>query len=202
MTSTRKSGDRMSKTLPMSAGENRTRPLIFLDFDDVIAVNKFYGGYDVVSPGPKPSDLYQKLFHPPSVALLLRVVEEYRPAVVITTSWLRFFERDGMQDLLSRTGLTAVAASLHIAWEAPPERLMSRRGQIDRWFANHHRGESYVILDDKSSGTELLDSPHDKAGRVVWCQERVGLHEGHLTQISTALTVPWQPESRSRRGRR
>ena len=202
MTSRQKSNDWMSKTLPTSAGDDSMRALVFLDFDDVIAVNKHYGGYDVVSPGPKPNDLYQKLFHPPSVALLLRVVAEYRPFVVITTSWLRFFERDGMQNLLSKTGLNAVATSLHNAWEAPPERLMSRRGQIDKWCAANHRGESYVILDDKFSGTELRDSPHDKAGRVVWCQERVGLHDGHWTQISNALKAPWQPESRAKKRRR
>ena len=202
MTRIRKLIDHMSKALPNSTNETAKRPTVFLDFDDVIAVNKYYGGYDVVSPGPKPADLYLRLFHPPAGALLVRVIEAYRPAVVITTSWLRFFERDGMHELLNKTGLGAVAFHLHDAWEAPPERLMSRRGQVDKWFTTHHRGESYVVLDDKSSGTELLNSPHDKAGRVVWCEERVGLHEGHWSQISSALTMPWQPVNRSERGKR
>ena len=166
------------------------RPLVFLDFDDVIAVNNFYGGYDAVVPGPKPPDLYFRLFHPPAVALLLHAVEVHRPAVVITTSWLRFFERDGMEQLLRKTSMTAVADALHNAWEAPLQRGMNRLGQIDGWLARHHAGEPYVILDDLSSGTGLRASEHDHAKRVVFCEVGVGLHNGHWPQITSALALP------------
>jgi len=71
-------------------------PIVFLDFDDEIAINICYGGYDVVVPGPKPLDLFVRLFQPPAVALLLHTVEVFKPAVVITPSWLRFFEREVM----------------------------------------------------------------------------------------------------------
>lgn len=165
-------------------------PIIFLDFDDVVAINKHYGGYDVVAPGEKPSDLFDKLFHPPAVALLLRVVEVHKPAVVITTSWLRFFERPGMEQLLQKTGMSAVAGALHEMWEAPANRGMTRLGQIERWLAHHHKGEPYVILDDWSSGTGLSASNHDLEKRVVFCEEGVGLHAGHWHQIEAALTAP------------
>lgn len=165
-------------------------PIIFLDFDDVIALNTIYSGYDVISPGAKPTDLYIKLFHPPAVTLLLHVVEVHKPLVVITTSWLRFFERDGMEQLLRKTTMAAVANALHDAWEAPALRGMSRLEQIDVWLALHHKSEPYVILDDVLSGTGLLKSSHDLDNRVVFCAEGIGLHEGHLPQINTALATP------------
>lgn len=108
--------------LPITDGAPSDHPgggIVFLDFDDVIAINRPYGGYDVLSPGAKPADLYDLLFHPPAVALLLHVVAMYEPKVVITTSWPRFFERPAMEMLLRRTGMTAIAEALHEAWEAP-----------------------------------------------------------------------------------
>jgi hypothetical protein len=165
-------------------------PIIFLDFDDVIALNTIYGGYDVISPGAKPADLYSKLFHPPAVELLLHVVKVHKPLVVITTSWLRFLERDGMEQLLRKTAMVAIANALHDAWEAPALRGMSRLEQIDVWLAHHHNGEPYVVLDDFLSGTGLLKSSHDRTKRVVFCEEGIGLHEGHLAQINAALTTP------------
>jgi hypothetical protein len=169
--------------------------LIFLDFDDVLAINNCYGGYDAVSPGPKPADLFEKLFHPPAVALLLHVICVHDPQIVITTSWLRFFERASMEQLLIRTGMAAVARGLHSKWEAPADRLMTRLGQIDRWLAANHRGESYVVLDDWTSGTGLSASRHDLDERVVFCDEGVGLHNGHWPQITKALSTPWGPAS-------
>jgi hypothetical protein len=164
-------------------------PIIFLDFDDVIAVNKMYGGYDVIVPGTKPADLFLRLFHPPAVALLLHAVDVHKPSVVITTSWLRFFEREGMESLLRNSSMMAVAEALHNEWEAPANRGISRLGQIDGWLASHHKGEPYVILDDLSSGTGLRASEHDLARRVVFCDVGVGLHNGHWPQISAALTT-------------
>jgi len=166
--------------------------IIFLDFDDVIAVNKHYGGYDVIVPGPKPADLFLRLFHPPAVALLLHAVDVHKPSVVITTSWLRFFEREAMESLLKEASMSAVANSLHDAWEAPANRGMSRLEQIEGWLARHHQGEPYVILDDLRSGTGLRASSHDRGNRVVFCEEGVGLHNGHWPQIDAALTTPWK----------
>jgi hypothetical protein len=168
-----------------------TAPIVFLDFDDVIAINKVYGAYDVVRPSPKPPDLFERLFHAPAVGILLRVVDVHKPQVVITTNWLRFFDRETMVELLNRTGLAPVAEALHVQWQAPVEQHMSRLRQIEKWLATYHEGQSYVVLDDVLSGTELAGSVHDAVGRVVLCDEGVGLHNGHWPQISKALTTPW-----------
>jgi hypothetical protein len=162
------------------------RPLLFLDFDDVICINSTYGGYDVFAPDP-PADLCEKLWHPPAIQTLLAIIDEHRPAVVITTSWLRLMDRAGFEELFRRTGLHAVADSLHPAWEAPPG-TGTRLDAIERWLAAHHAGEPLVVLDDKWSGTGLPGSWLDRAGCVVLCTVCIGLHAGHLPAVRAALS--------------
>jgi hypothetical protein len=177
--------------MQFAEGAVQTRPLLFLDFDDVICVNALYGGYDVLAPNP-PVDLYEKLWHPPAVQTLLAIIDEHKPAVVVTTSWLKLMDREGFEALFRRTGLLAVADSLHTAWETPAG-PGSRLEAIERWLAVHHAGEPLVVLDDARSGTGLPGSWLDRAGCVVLCEENVGLHIGHLPAVRAALTGDFEP---------
>jgi hypothetical protein len=163
------------------------RPLLFLDLDDVLCVNSMYGGGDVVALD-KPADLWEKLFHPLAVATLLELVDEVDPRIVMTTSWARFLEHQGFVDVFDKTGLSAISARLHEHGVVEPLHGATRGDAIDRWMAQHFRGELYAILDDKASGTGLKGSRHDKARRVVWCEVGVGLHRGHLPMLRRALT--------------
>jgi hypothetical protein len=163
------------------------RPLVFLDFDDVLCVNSLYGGYDVLAPNP-PAEMWGQLFHAPAVQTLQGIVDEFAPRMVITTSWLRFMERQGFEQLFGRTGLGFVADSLHEAWEAPQDRGTTRPAAVERWLSVHHKGEPFVVLDDIASGTGLAGSALDKHGRVVLCQVGVGLHRGHLSKVRGALS--------------
>ena len=161
--------------------------LLFLDFDDVLTTSRPYGGFELFDTTSRPADLLEKLWHPPSKAALLRIMDEHSPRVVITTSWLRLLERAGFEELFAKTGLDAVAASLHEHWEAPTFVGKSRHDAIVRWLLAHHAGEPVVVLDDATSGTGLRGSKLDKLGRVVWCKAGVGLNEGHLHQVREAL---------------
>ncbi|HVX90897.1 MAG TPA: HAD domain-containing protein [Candidatus Paceibacterota bacterium] len=164
-------------------------PLIFLDFDDVICLNNPYGGYDVARAAyevPEP-DLWDKLFHRPSVRVLLAMLQEHKAQVVITSSWLRFLDRDGIDTLLERTGLAPLKNALHPQWDAPQNRHETRLSAIERWLAANHRGEAFIVLDDTLSGAALVDSHLDKDGRVVWCVEGVGLTSEHSEKVRSAL---------------
>ncbi|MDN8615247.1 HAD domain-containing protein [Variovorax ginsengisoli] len=160
---------------------------MFLDLDDVLCINSPYGGYDVFAPD-HPVDLWERLFHQPAVDTLLQIINEYRPLIVLTTSWLRFMDREGFEDLFRRTGLAQVAASLHpSAWEAPQAQGTTRLEAIDAWLAAHRHGERFVILDDELSGTGLRDSPLAERGLVAFCEVGVGLTPSHLDAIRRAL---------------
>ena len=164
------------------------RPLLFLDFDDVIVLNLpgQFGGYDVIAPNPPP-ELWSQLFHAPATQVLEEVLAEHDARVVITTSWLRFMMWDGFERLFTMAGLEGLSDRLDDAWEAPQNRGETRAQAIERWLAAHHRGEPYVILDDELSGTGLSRSMHEQRGRLVLCKEGVGLHRGHLPAIHAAL---------------
>jgi hypothetical protein len=161
-------------------------PLLFLDFDDVLCVNDPYGGYDVLTGG-HPDDLWARLFHAPAVGTLLDILAEHSPRVIITTSWLRFLDREGIEGVLRRTGLGPAADALHEHCEAVQDSGMTRMAAIERWLATHHRGEPWVALDDTASGTGLCGSAHHRVGRVVLCDVGVGLHKGHLAAVRRAL---------------
>ena len=135
------------------------RPIILLDFDDVIVLNRpgQVGGYDVIAPNPPP-ELWSRLFHIPATDTLVEALAEHGARVVITTSWFRFMMREGFERLLAMTGLEVLTKSLHDSWDAPQNRGETRAQAIDRWLAAHHRGEPYVILDDELSGTGLSRS--------------------------------------------
>jgi len=166
------------------------QPLVFLDLDDVLCTGKPYGGYDVFQlTDDRPADLWERLWHPPAVHALLKVMEEHRPQVVMTTSWLRLLERDGFVELFRRTGLAVVADAFHPSWQAPQDLRATRRRAVEKWLFAHYWGEPLVVLDDVHSGTGLRGSALDTAGCVVLCEVGVGLHAGHLPAVARALEV-------------
>lgn len=160
-----------------------------LDFDDVICLSRPYGGSELWLPeAERPADLYERLWHAPASRALLEVMTEFRPQVVVTTSWLRFMQRPAFEALFHATGLGVVADSLHEHWEAPAMRGWTRHTAIESWLTRHYQGEPLVVLDDEFSGTGLKSSRLDRAGCVVLCDGDVGLHAGHLPAIRRALS--------------
>jgi hypothetical protein len=175
------------------------RPILFLDLDDVLCLNDPYGGYDVLT-GEVADGIWEALFHVPAVKTLLRVLDECQPAVVLTTSWLRFLDRQGFEELFVKTGLAKVEAALHpAAWEAPQNRGNSRLEAIEAWMSAHHNGEPFVMLDDMLSGTGLGRSRSDRRGAVVLCEVGVGLTEAHLDAVRRALGVGSRASDQSER---
>lgn len=164
------------------------RPLVFLDLDDVICINKPYGGRDILkSEAQVPTDLWERLWHPPAVATLKSIFDEFAPQVVITSSWLRFLDRAGVASLFRKTGLELVASALHPTLEAPQNHGATRLHAIETWLGKYYNGQPVVVLDDAQSGTGLRGSRLDRAGHVVLCETDVGLHQGHLPTIRNEL---------------
>lgn len=173
------------------AGQRRSgvRGTLGLDLDDVLCLGRPYGGAEVLFPAAeRPADLFERLWHAPAVQTLLVVMNEFRPRVVLTTSWLRLMERSGFEELFRATGLQLVADSLHEQWEAPSRPGWTRHRAIENWLTRYYEGEPLVLLDDDLSGTGLQGSQLDKVGCVVLCQANVGLHAGHLPKIRRALS--------------
>lgn len=176
-----------SPSTAQSATVDCVRPLLFLDFDDVICLNRPYGGYDLAAT-ERPADLWDRLWHRPALAVLEAFVAARRPRVVLTTSWLLFLQLQEAAALFDRTGAPWLASALHPAGEALQARGWTRLQAIDAWLAAHWRQEPYVIIDDVLSGTGLAGSRHDQAGRVLLCEVNVGLQQHHLSYLVRALS--------------
>ena len=162
------------------------RPLLFLDIDDVICLNRPYGGYDVAQK-VWPSDLMSLLWHRPALEILEELVRELQPQIVITSSWLRLMLLPSIGALFRASGASWLADGLRTDGEILQLPGQTRLDAVDNWLARHHAGEAYVILDDTLSGTGLIGSIHDIAGRLVMCQVDVGLLSTHSERIRWAL---------------
>ena len=179
------------------------RPVMFLDIDDVLCLSDPVGGYDVVEVvagrHPNPNAVYRALFVPRARQALRQVHDRMAGQLhyVVSSTWRECLDREQMLDVFRQGGLEFVADCLHddARWCTPAKLGRGRRvDEIAQWLDRHHRGEPFVIVDDSYSGPSLrpaLDLPaHPFAGRVVLCEENVGLGEEHVEAIVKALGRP------------
>lgn len=165
------------------------RPVLLADLDDVLCLNRPYGGYDVAQK-TWPDDLVLRLWHRPALDVLEPLVTEFQPHVVVTSSWLRLMTLERLAKLFRLSGVPWLAEALHTEGEALQARGQTRLDAIDAWLAAHHDDQPYAILDDALSGTGLAGSRHDLAGRLVMCEVEVGLLPTHAERVRWALATP------------
>lgn len=176
-------------------------PILFLDIDDVVCLNERYSGFDVVlAMNPKlqrGDDVLGQVFNRESCQALQRLHAELGGQLryVISSTWRQALSREQLQTVFRVGGLAFVADALHSAWCTPVElHGGSRDAEIAAWISTHHRGEPFAILDDTFSGVSLRPalngSAHPFFGRVVLCQEGVGLRAEHVPNLKAALRCP------------
>lgn len=163
-----------------------SHPIIFLDLDDVIVLNRGVG-FDKHRLDELDPDTCRRLIHAPAGQALMELLEELSPSIVVTSNWVRFTSRLAFERLLRLAGYEQVSLALHESWSAPPRSAATRVEVIEDWLADHHRDEPYCVIDDLDSGSSLLHSVHDKAGRVLLCPVGTGFHHGHLPFVRAAL---------------
>lgn len=182
-------------------------PILFLDFDDVLCLNRPYGGYEaqicVQGRHPRPEEVWALIFDAEATATLRQVFDSTSGIrVVISSNWRECFERDEMVTVLMKTGLAVVAQALEEGerWRTPVGAWKNKRiDDVLAWLHAHHAGEPFAVLDDTYSGNSLRPALHDPshrlAGRVLLCREGVGLRPEHLSPLLAALRLPASPDS-------
>jgi hypothetical protein len=187
--------------------DNNLLPILFLDIDDVLCLNDKYGGYDVIEAvhgRHKSADaVFRHIFSRRACDALAHIHDamQARLRYVISSTWREVFDRDQLCDVFRRGGLGFVASSLHEEWCTPiNEHRAVRSDEIAQWLDRHLRGEPFAIVDDTFSGFSiepaLTNSSHRFAGRIVLCQERVGLLPEHIDPLLNALRQPFKTQSR------
>lgn len=175
------------------------RPVLFLDFDDVICLNNPYGGYDALTalaeaaqegtPLRAEDELWSSLFDHQAIAHLKLVHDEFYPQYVLSTSWRWFFDRVLLVKTLELGGLGFVAQALHLAWATPQiSRRAYRAVEISNWLDQHpESAHSWAVLDDGLSGTGFGTWPRERRQFVVLCQEGVGFQKEEFQSLKRAF---------------
>lgn len=154
--------------------------MVFLDFDDVLCLS----GSGARGPA-------EAVFHLPAVDAMQRVVNEFQPDFVVTSSWQLRVDRQEIEQVLSANRLHSVAIRLHGAWCAPTPVGGTRHDAVVGWLTEHRQGQPFVVIDDTRSSSSFKSSPMQREGRVVLrvelCDAAVGLHAGHLATVRKGL---------------
>lgn len=182
------------KHQPSVSAEKYQRPLLFLDFDDVICLNAPYGGYSAkaaIDEGVfhRTQDVHEKLFDSEAKKFLAAIDEEFKPVYVLSTSWRLMFQLHQLVEILNYCGLQFVTAGLHQEWATPAQPKQGlRAAEIKSWLRHYPEfSNSWAVLDDKLSGNGFKVWNAEDRSYVVLCQEHVGLREAEYAQLRTAL---------------
>ncbi len=175
-----------------------SRPILFLDFDDVICLPEQGkpGAYDLMlamhevrSGRAEIADLqpiWDALFFPPAVENLRILHQEFGQTYVLSTSWTRFMDRSSLEVTLTQGGLGFVAGALHPDWETHKSPGSSRANEIGAWLQAHPEVHDWIAIDDDWSGTGFDDA----SGRVVICEAGKGFTSVELELARAFLESP------------
>lgn len=165
------------------------RPVVFLDFDDVICLNSPCGGYDAkLAVNDESSEIWASLFDE-KAKKLQTLNEKFAPWYVISSSWWWLFDKGKLVEVMQRSGLNFVADNLHSTWATPKQSRQGMRAtEVKNWLALHPEfSNSWVVVDDKLSGTGFKNWSNEALSYVVLCQLRVGLPDLEFVQLQAAL---------------
>ncbi|MBB3219995.1 HAD domain-containing protein [Pseudoduganella umbonata] len=168
------------------------RPVVFLDIDDVIAINLHYNSYQVMAALKSENwewpELWSELVFSVGRANLSTLHYEFLPSYVISSSWTRYLKQEQIQQIFRKCGLEFIADALHVCWTTPKNEYSSRSDELIEWIAKHRKaGQPLLILDDYNSGFDLVESPLYQQGLVVLCEPSIGFISEKLVAAQRLL---------------
>lgn len=119
--------------------------VIFLDIDGVLTSARVHIAY-----GDK--GIWHR-FDPAAVEFFGRILRDTGASLVISSTWRRGNDREGMiRDLLQGGGPAAqpMVDALHQDWSTPVHGYPSRGAEIAAWLSAHPDVTGYLIVDDDS----------------------------------------------------
>lgn len=166
------------------------RPLVFLDFDDVLATSERYNSFQLKltfehAAQNEFQELWDNLFNAGACENLRAIHGEFCPTYVITSSWTGFLSKEQISEALARCELGFVVENLHADWCADANGGKGRLEAIDTWLESHCGRAKFVILDDRLSG-QSLEGSHLESW-CVFCEPWKGFQENELSKAKAIL---------------
>lgn len=152
-------------TTPVPSRPENTRPIVFLDIDDVLAIHRTLNTRQVLAAlsgdeSINAGEVWQQIFHFSARDNLRQLHDEFEPRYVISSSWTLHLTREQLCETFQQTALEFVAKNLHEDWCTPRDDDSYRLTEIEAWLDKHalEVPVSFVILDDQISGQSLVGS--------------------------------------------
>jgi hypothetical protein len=169
-----------------------TRPLIFLDMDDVLCLDEVHHSGKMLKilqqTIPDYREIWEFLVDASAAENLRQLHAKFNPIYVISSSWATYLSREQMCDALTRTQLEFVVQNLHPEWRTPRALSSSRRDEVEWWLAIHRQpSQPFIIIDDSWSGTRLAHSPLAADGHVILCRSGYGFTKKRLKEACGQL---------------
>ncbi|MEG1971361.1 MAG: HAD domain-containing protein [Burkholderiaceae bacterium] len=182
-----------------------SRPIVFLDIDDVLCLNSHYNGQSAASAAKAHlagehhevvGDLWATVFDAEAVSAMLILNDIAKPHYVISSTWAQY-GRPLLSEIFRRTGLGVVADNLHADW-LTPRRVDSNRVSEIRWWLDGHaevrESGFYLVLDDEISGPSLQCGTEARESGIehhtFLCKANEGLTLDALYRASGILSLP------------
>jgi hypothetical protein len=183
--------DEVSK-LKSSRTEHNVRPIVFLDMDDVLCLDKVHHSGQMLKifkqTAPDSPELWARLVDEGAAENLRELHAEFKPFYVISSSWATYLDRARMCEALTRTRLQLVVENMHQEWRTPRALSSSRRDEIEWWLEAHREpSQPFIILDDSWSGVGLAHSPLALDGHLILCRSGYGFTKKRLKEARRQL---------------
>jgi len=97
--------------------------------------------------------------------------------------------RSQLGEVFRRCGLAFIGDNMERQgrWCMPSWPNRTRLDEIAEWLRKHGQGEAFAVVDDTFSGASLAEAAASELGplegRIVICDERVGLLPAHTTRL-------------------
>lgn len=169
-----------------------SRPIIFLDMDDVLCISDKYNSFQVMMCFRENQldwpELWASLVDADAARNLQSLHQEFKPQYVVSSSWATYLDRSQMSEVFARTQLDFVSQNLHVEWKTPRAPTMSRWEEIEAWLEQFRTAVAPIlVLDDTESGSSLVASLFASRGQVVLCDRYIGLTVEKLILARQAL---------------
>jgi hypothetical protein len=167
-------------------------PVLFLDFDDVLAIDPRYPSGQLLRVFARDTldevpELWENIFDKTARQNLRTLHEEFSPSYVISSSWTNLLTRERICEVLRRTKMEFVLGNLHHEWKLPHLKTPRRAVDIEAWLYLHNQTapQSFVILDDAISGDTIYYTT--LAQYTVMCDAGTGFTDKKLEHAQRIL---------------
>lgn len=168
------------------------KPVVFLDFDNVLAVHKVSDSFRVLDSAALAiidafPDRWLDVFDAEASRNLLTLHKEFKPTYVISSLWASHLSLEQMKKMLKRSGLKFVALNLCERWSTSRNETSNRLSELGAWLEldKWQDGRACLIIDGHVSAGEFSGSSLED--RTVFCDARIGFSAVKLTAAREIL---------------